>query len=145
MTGLEAINANNGWAISAVGISIVFTGLTLLSLAISQLHKVLDMWENRDVYLDRLKNYWKKPEVSTTVDTDTDEAAGVRMDIAEAARHYRLLANLIGEPFALPKMINIAEKRGLYRPYSVVNALLKAKIIVPDGRGYFLFKKQVSK
>jgi len=36
--GIEAINANNGWAISAVGITIVFSGLVLLSFVIAQLH-----------------------------------------------------------------------------------------------------------
>lgn len=46
MYGLEAINANNGWAISVVGVTIVFSGLVMLSLVISQLHKVLAIWED---------------------------------------------------------------------------------------------------
>jgi hypothetical protein len=50
--GLENISAHNGWAISLVGITIVFTGLTLLSLAIDQLHKILNIWENKDKYLN---------------------------------------------------------------------------------------------
>ena len=46
MYGLEAINTANGWAISVVGISIVFSGLVTLSIIISQLHRVLNIWEN---------------------------------------------------------------------------------------------------
>ncbi|MCF6246649.1 MAG: hypothetical protein L3J69_04730 [Desulfobacula sp.] len=46
MYGIEAINANNGWAISIVGITIVFSGLVTLSSVISQLHKVLAIWED---------------------------------------------------------------------------------------------------
>ena len=46
MTGLEAISAHNGWNIAIVGISIVFTGLTVLSLTIAQLHKILSFLEN---------------------------------------------------------------------------------------------------
>ena len=46
MYGLDAIAANNGWAISGVGISIVFSGLCVLSFVISQLHKVLNLWES---------------------------------------------------------------------------------------------------
>ena len=45
MTGLEAISAHNGWSIAAVGITIVFTGLTMLCIILSQLYKVLDFWE----------------------------------------------------------------------------------------------------
>ena len=45
MYGLEAINANNGWAISVVGVTIVFTGLVMLSFVIAQLHKVLGIVE----------------------------------------------------------------------------------------------------
>ena len=43
--GLDAISASNGWAISVVGISIVFTGLVSLSAVISQLHKLVDLFE----------------------------------------------------------------------------------------------------
>ena len=42
MYGLHAISANNGWAITFVGISIVFTGLVFLALMISQIHKILN-------------------------------------------------------------------------------------------------------
>lgn len=45
--GLDAINAYNGWAISVVGVTIVFTGLVVLSMAIAQIHKLLNLWENR--------------------------------------------------------------------------------------------------
>ena len=60
MTGLEAISASNGWAISVLGISIVFSGLTLLSITIAQLHKLLDMWERRAEYYDRFKEKFIK-------------------------------------------------------------------------------------
>ncbi|MEN8212519.1 MAG: OadG family protein [Thermodesulfobacteriota bacterium] len=46
MYGLEAINANNGWSIAVVGVTIVFSGLVMLSFVISQLHKILDLWKN---------------------------------------------------------------------------------------------------
>ena len=44
--GLEAINAHNGWAISVVGVTIVFTGLVSLSVLISQLHKLVSLYNN---------------------------------------------------------------------------------------------------
>ena len=44
--GLEAINANNEWAISTVGITIVFSGLVMLSQVIAQLRSALALWED---------------------------------------------------------------------------------------------------
>ena len=44
--GLEAINAHNGWAISVVGITIVFTGLVALSALISQLYKLVALYDD---------------------------------------------------------------------------------------------------
>jgi len=38
--GLEAISAQNGWAMAVAGALIVISGLTVLSLVISQLHKI---------------------------------------------------------------------------------------------------------
>ena len=47
MYGIQAINANNGWAMALAGAIIVMSGLSLLSFIISKLHKVLDVIENR--------------------------------------------------------------------------------------------------
>ncbi|MBL0731242.1 MAG: OadG family protein, partial [Desulfosarcina sp.] len=41
MYGFEAISAYNGWSMSIVGVLIVFSGLVILSITISQIHKVL--------------------------------------------------------------------------------------------------------
>ena len=62
MYGFDAINANDGWSIAAVGIIIVFTGLVLLSFIISQLYKVLDFIENpkRFEFLSLKKSVEKK-------------------------------------------------------------------------------------
>lgn len=45
MIGIENITNNNGWAMAAVGASIVFLGLVVLSFVISQIHKILKLWE----------------------------------------------------------------------------------------------------
>jgi hypothetical protein len=44
--GLEAINAHNGWAISVVGISVVYTGLVTLVVLLSQLHKLVALYDD---------------------------------------------------------------------------------------------------
>ena len=50
MYGLEAINAANGWAMATVGITIVFSGLVILSFVISRLHKIIG-------FLDKKKQF----------------------------------------------------------------------------------------
>ena len=47
MFGIENITNNNGWAMAVVGATTVFIGLAVLSFVISQIHKILELWENR--------------------------------------------------------------------------------------------------
>ncbi len=49
MCGFQAIAAKDGWAMVLMGLSIVFTGLVLLSLAISQIHNVFNLLGRRCV------------------------------------------------------------------------------------------------
>ncbi len=132
MTGLEAIAHHNGWAIAAVGISIVFTGLTVLSIIISQLHKVLTFWDERKTHYERLKDRWQKEELPDFA---------LAQDIEESARQFRLLTDRLGEHFPLPKLLELAQKCGLAHPHSAMNDLLITKRIVPDGKGYFVWNK----
>ncbi len=134
MNGLEAISAHNGWAMAVVGISIVFTGLTLLSIAIAQLHKILDLWDNRTVHFQRLKERKK-------LKTPAPDILSLPEHSKDAVRQVKMLAEWIGEPFPLPKLLEFSERRGLPSPYSTINDLLQASIIVPDGEGYFRWNK----
>jgi hypothetical protein len=135
--GLEAINANNGWAISALGISIVFTGLTLLSLSISQIHKILDFWENRSDFFDRIKSA-RKNEKKTCPPLSTEFRS---LDMAKTVMEYKLLTDRTGVPFSLPRVLKMAKKSGLHRPHSSINELLKAGLILPDGDGFFYWNE----
>jgi len=45
--GFDNITANNGWAIAVIGASIVFAGLVILSFVISQIHRILELWDKR--------------------------------------------------------------------------------------------------
>jgi hypothetical protein len=53
--GIENITNNNGWAMAAVGASIVFMGLVVLSFVISQIHKLLNLWDEREKFIERFK------------------------------------------------------------------------------------------
>jgi hypothetical protein len=144
LIGLENISAHNGWAIAAVGISIVFAGLILLSFVISQLHRILDVFERwhrfakRRNHKDRIKPVsGDEPESPVK---DKEDALTAENTIEEAIRNYKMLSSRIGEPFSLPKLVDIAEQRGLTKPYSTINMLISSEVIVPDGNGYFVWK-----
>ncbi len=137
MYGLEAIAQHNGWAISFLGVSIVFTGLVSLSVILSQLYKVLAFWDNRKIHIKNIKKIFTNRESSDqaikkkTLPAVTDESAN----------HYRLLIGIMGDPFSLPKLIELAESRGLPHPHSTINKFLKEEIISPNNKGFFTWKQ----
>ena len=137
MYGLEAIAANNGWAIAFVGASIVFSGLVFLSFAISRLHKILNMWEERDMAYLRIKTLIRRRKRKAGTDAKLDEH-----DPAETAGQFKMLADSLGARFSLLKLVELAEQRGLYRPHSAVNCLITSEVIEPDGKGFFLWNLQ---
>jgi len=132
--GFEAIIAHNGLDISVIGISIVFTGLILLSLAVAQIHKIIELWDKRH----RFKKPQKKEQKEATVPELT-----VSQDVRRASRQFKLLIEWIGEPFPLPKLLDLSEKCGLSHPHSTINELVQCELIIPDENGYFIWNKQV--
>lgn len=132
MYGLQAISAANGWAIAGLGVSIVFTALILLSTTIAQLHKLLDLWDDRANLKTRLSGKSK----AAAAPVPPPEPPFPR-EIKESARPYVMLVARIGEPFALPRLLDLSVRCGLYRPHSTLNRLLEKGVITPDGTGYF--------
>ena len=137
MFGLEAISHYNGWVISLLGVSIVFTGLLILSFSVAQLHNILNLWDNRKSLFTKKKEIAKKGiEIVEDFSSLTDTTK-------EAARQFYTLTQIImnDEPFSLPRLIDLAEKTGISSPYSTANKLIKANLIIPDQKGYFVFNK----
>lgn len=132
MYGLEAISANNGWSIAVVGITIVFTGLVLLSFCISRLHRVIEFLEK---FPDRKERAAKKK-----ADKAKKKNGGIPAFTGaekESAKQYRLLARTMADHFSLPRLLHLAEISGLDKPHSRLNMLLEAGIINPDTEGYY--------
>lgn len=139
MTGFNAIAAHNGWAIAALGIGIVFVGLTLLSLLISQLHRILTIWDDRGQYLSRLRRGGqaeeKEPEIACIV---------IPPEVKESLRKYHMLVRRIGEPIALPQLLDYAERCGLDRPHSTLNDLIRNGVLVPNKVGFYLWNRNIA-
>lgn len=137
MYGFAAISAHNGWSIAIVGASIVFTGLVFLSIAISRIHVVLTAWENRDAHVQRFRDSRRARKIHKITDAKLEEH-----NLLEVAQQFKLLADSMPHAFSLIKLIERAEKRGLYRPHSAANCLLRSKVVIPDGKGFFIWSQE---
>jgi len=136
--GIEAINANNGWAIAIVGIGIVFTGLVALSVAISQLHKLLLFWDKKDEFL---KLNGQKEEEKSGI-TAPEYFPG---DINEVAEIYRPVFAKLGDSFQLADLYTIARKYNFPHPHLTIKEFRQAQIMLPVGDGCFTLNSQIIK
>lgn len=132
MYGIEAITAHNGWAMAIVGPLIVMSGLTILSIIISQLHKLVDLIEGKNK-----KDVAK--DAGDEADTPTKLAIPDRMpdDITETAKIYQPLIDQLEQPFELYGLYEIAGKNQYPHPHLTINRLREAGILQDEGEGTF--------
>lgn len=135
MEGFEAISYHNGWAMAIVGATIVFIGLVILSFAISQIHRLLMFWDEREIYIQRLKNskaniFNKRANRSKTVENHLT-------DINKTAQSYLPLIEQLGKSFQLAELFNLAKKNNLPHPHLTITRFRKEKILIPEGDGSF--------
>ena len=134
MTGLQAINAVNGWGMAFAGITIVISGLAVLATIISQLHKIV-------AWLERPK---KNDAARAEKMTDTQRALIIpeRMpeDIDAVAGIYRALTDQLETPFELSRLHAIGAEHNLPHVHISLRALRDAGHLVPNGEGYFVWK-----
>ena len=131
MYGLEAINAANGWSMAVVGILIVFTGLSLLSFVISQLHKFLPL-KTDEKPVKSVSSPQKKPGAVESCPTDLKVQAALFEPIIE-----ELASN-----FPLTALYAQAKEYNIPHPHLSISALREATILVPLGEGIFTWDKE---
>jgi hypothetical protein len=131
--GIEAINAHNGWSMALVGATIVFTGLVVLSLAISQLKKLIELLEN-----------WNKRSDKNGVPDESVKTKEIELphhwpeDILEAAALYGPLFEKLGDSFQLIDLYKLSEKHDYPHPHLTIKRLREAQILIPVGDGNFI-------
>ena len=139
MFGIENITNNNGWAMAAVGATIVFSGLVVLSFVISQIHKILKLWDEREKLIERFKRAVpaadaekaEAPVYSERHLPSVDELAGI----------YQPLVEQLEEPFKLSQLFEIANKNDVPHPHLSIQRLQEAELLVAEGDGTFSWKK----
>ena len=140
MYGFENITANNGWAMAVVGATIVFLGLVALSFAISQIHKILELWENRGARKERQK------EASAAEQAQKIQGSDYKTHhlptVNDLVSIYRPLAGQLKEPFELTQLFEISNKMNLAHPHLSIKKLWEADVLIAQGDGSFTWNKQ---
>lgn len=140
MYGFENITANNGWGMAAVGASTVFLGLVVLTFVISQIHKILRLWEERGKYLER---YRKQVPANDEEKTKPPVYKISRLpEVTEIASIYRPLVEQLEERFELSQLHEISKKMNLPHPHLSIKYLMDADILIAQGDGTFSWNKQ---
>jgi len=137
--GFENITNNNGWAMAAVGASIVFSGLVVLSFVISQIHKILALWEEREKFIARFK---KAPPTRAAEKIEAPVYAQRPFPSADAlAEDYEPLAGQLIKPFTLSQLFEAAKQKDLPHPHLSIQRLQEAGILVAEGDGTFTWNR----
>ena len=129
LNGFEAISYYNGWAQAIIGILIVMSGLTLLSLIISQLYKVVNY----------IENFGKKQLPAHDNDEAVENAPPDLLDadihrLGELSRPY---VEKLENSFHLRELYDIFQKNSLPHPHLTIKSLRENGKIVPLGDGLF--------
>lgn len=135
MLGIDAITANNGWAMAITGAGIVMTGLAVLSFVISQLHKIIALLEAKEK-----QPAAPKPEPQTPEEESTAAMIEILDDLPAAARIFSPLTTELGDSFPLAALYRIFQKEDLPHPHITIMALRNAGFLVPTGDGNFCWK-----
>jgi Na+-transporting methylmalonyl-CoA/oxaloacetate decarboxylase gamma subunit len=133
--GIDAITANNGWAMAFTGACIVMVGLAILAFVISQLHKIIALTEGKE----KTHSIPQPEPAPPTIDLSAAEI-DILDDLEAAARTYSPLTRDLGEVFPIAALYRIFQKENLPHPHITIMALRGAGFLVPVGEGNFGWK-----
>ena len=148
MGGFSAISASNGWLIATLGISVVFFGLASLAFIISYFPRAIGWWnanvQTPEHIVPLIKQFFSHRDRKIVITTAAGESHEPG-DLSDAEEALRLLTAHMGEPFMLPRLIEVAEQRGLARVHSTVNDMLVEGTMVGGPDGLFRWTEAVDK
>ena len=125
---------------AVVGATTVFLGLVVLSFVISQIHKILKLWERKDEFLSRYKG---QAQIEEPKPTKAPVSRQRRLPtVKELTSIYRPLVEQLKQPFDLLQLFEISNKMDLAHPHLSIKYLQEAGVLVPQGDGTFTWDKQ---
>ncbi|MEJ2660187.1 MAG: OadG family protein [Desulfobacteraceae bacterium] len=113
MLGIDAITANNGWAMAITGACIVMCGLALLSFVISQLHKIIALTEGK-----AKKHSPPTPEPASPAVGLSAADIDLLDDLPAAARFYNSLTWILEKSFPFQHFTGSVRKKTFLIPTS---------------------------
>ena len=134
--GIANIAANNGWAMAFLGAGIVMSGLIILALAISQIHKLVEVWENRKKKA-AVAPAAEPPAAEKTEPVETD-ACPIHLDDLVAI--YQPLTEPLGSPFELKELYRLAGASNLPHPHITIRCFREAGLLIMEDEGLFSWK-----
>ncbi len=140
MQGFAAISANNGWAMALTGASIVILGLAALAFIISQLHRFIALFENKETPS-------ASPEPTESVQRVVVPAVSTDIllsDLETTAKIYQPLTETLNPAFTLAELYRLMESQDLPHPHLTVRELRAAGYLRPVGDGTFTWKTESS-
>lgn len=138
MYGIKAISAANGWAMAVAGTLIVISGLAILAFVISQLHKLVALFEKKE----------KKPAPHAKVDLappppEMPEIKEPLLNLSAAATIYRSATSDLGNRFRLEALYRFFYQHNLPHPHLTIRALRQDGFLGPVGDNLFSWKEPV--
>jgi Oxaloacetate decarboxylase, gamma chain len=110
---------------------IVMSGLTILAIIISQLHKVVAIFDKKKI-----------PRTETTAKKEVISAPKrLPDDISEVAEIYQPLIDKLEQPFELYRLYQIAEQHDFPHPTLTVGRFREAGILIHEGEGLFVWNR----
>ena len=129
--GFDNIAANYGWSQAILGISIVMTGLVALSFAISQIHKLVALWERRQAGPSTAA------DAADQVTATAPLADQCPLDLDTTLKLYRPLTESLGAPFQLKDLYHQAVAHDLPHPHISLRCLREDGQLIALGEGFF--------
>jgi hypothetical protein len=112
----------------------------VLSFVISQIHKILELWEKRDVWLARFKE--KPPPAEAPKDQGPVYKEKHLPAVNDLISIYRPLVEQFKEPFELSQLFEISNKMDLAHPHLSIKQLWDADVLIAQGDGTFIWNNQ---
>jgi len=119
------------------GAIIVMTGLTVLSAIISQLHRLVDIFERQK---DKKAQAIIAEEQASI--TDTQPAPTPLSDLSKAMEQFYLLTTETGETFDLTTLHQVFIQNDDPHPHLTIRTLREQGYLVPAGEGIYTWKQQ---
>lgn len=120
--------------IAALGAGIVFAGLAVLSLFISQLPRILIIFE---------KHTAAKRSAAAELSGQTKSTAE-KPDKKDIAVQIRPLAAKLQEPFQLAELYSLCRENDIPHPHLSLSRLQHKGILHPEGGGAFTWKSEAA-